>query len=93
MQARVFQKAPEGTRRCIVATNIAETSLTIDGVRYVVDSGVCKEKSYDSSSGADLMFASAPLNHVSPMKERPPHDDTHGTMLKFVQNVPIVQQK
>lgn len=52
VQARVFQKVPEGTRRCIVATNIAETSLTIDGIAYVVDSGVCKEKTYDSASGA-----------------------------------------
>lgn len=51
MQARVFQPVPAGTRRCIVATNIAETSLTLDGVVYVVDSGVCKEKTYDCATG------------------------------------------
>lgn len=52
MQARVFQPVPHGTRRCIVATNIAETSITLDGVVYVVDSGVCKEKTYDCATGA-----------------------------------------
>ena len=38
-QARVFQPAPSDTRLCIVATNVAETSLTIPGIKYVVDTG------------------------------------------------------
>ena len=38
---RVFNHPPAGMRKCIVATNIAETSVTIDGIRYVVDSGAC----------------------------------------------------
>lgn len=40
---RVFQDPPEGTRLCIVATNVAETSVTIPGIRYVVDAGKVKE--------------------------------------------------
>ncbi|XP_017064853.1 probable ATP-dependent RNA helicase DHX34 [Drosophila eugracilis] len=48
-QGKVFDYAPEGSRKCIVSTNIAETSLTVDGVRFVVDSGKVKEMSYDAT--------------------------------------------
>lgn len=44
----MFALPPDGVRKCIVATNIAETSVTIDGVRFVVDSGKVKEMSYDA---------------------------------------------
>ena len=40
----MFESPPPGSRLCIVATNVAETSLTIPGVRYVVDCGRSKEK-------------------------------------------------
>ncbi|CAG8456674.1 4925_t:CDS:10 [Dentiscutata erythropus] len=42
---------PEGTRLCVVATNVAETSLTIPGVTYVVDCGKVKERCYNASTG------------------------------------------
>ncbi|CAL1264449.1 unnamed protein product [Larinioides sclopetarius] len=45
-QDKVFDIAPEGVRKCIISTNVAETSVTIDGVRFVVDSGKVKEMSY-----------------------------------------------
>ncbi len=40
MQSRIFDPAPPGSRKVVIATNIAETSLTIDGIYYVVDPGM-----------------------------------------------------
>ena len=45
-QTKIFAPTPPKTRRVIVATNIAETSITIPGISYVVDSGYKKEKDY-----------------------------------------------
>jgi ATP-dependent RNA helicase DHX37/DHR1 len=45
-QLKVFQPPPEGSRLVIVATNVAETSLTIPGIKYVVDAGRVKEVSF-----------------------------------------------
>ncbi|XP_058445760.1 probable ATP-dependent RNA helicase kurz [Malaya genurostris] len=50
-QQQVFKPPPVGTRLCVVATNIAETSLTIPGIRYVIDSGRQKTKLYDKVTG------------------------------------------
>ncbi|AMD21767.1 HFL089Cp [Eremothecium sinecaudum] len=50
-QIKVFRQPPKGSRLCVVATNVAETSLTIPGIRYVVDCGRSKERKYDESTG------------------------------------------
>ncbi|KAM0710721.1 hypothetical protein Q7P35_001459 [Cladosporium inversicolor] len=50
-QMRVFQPPPDGSRLIVLATNVAETSLTIPGVRYVFDCGRSKEKKYDTQTG------------------------------------------
>ncbi|KAI3646581.1 hypothetical protein MP228_009509 [Amoeboaphelidium protococcarum] len=50
-QMRIFEKVSEHHRLCIVATNVAETSLTIPGIKYVVDCGRVKELSYDIENG------------------------------------------
>ncbi|XP_005106554.1 probable ATP-dependent RNA helicase DHX37 [Aplysia californica] len=50
-QALVFEPPPEGCRLCVIATNVAETSLTIPNVRYVVDTGKTKTKFYDKVTG------------------------------------------
>ncbi|XP_038065791.1 probable ATP-dependent RNA helicase DHX34 isoform X2 [Patiria miniata] len=49
-QDKVFDIAPEGVRKCIVSTNIAETSVTIDGIRFITDSGKVKEMSYNAEA-------------------------------------------
>ena len=51
----MFARPPSGCRRVVVATNIAETSITIDGVAYVVDPGMVKQKSYNPHSGLDSL--------------------------------------
>lgn len=53
LQAKIFQKNEHGTRKCIVATNIAETSLTVDGIMFVIDSGFCKFKCFNPRIGID----------------------------------------
>ncbi|KAJ4148089.1 hypothetical protein LMH87_002576 [Akanthomyces muscarius] len=50
-QMRVFEPAPDGTRQIILATNVAETSLTIPGTRFVFDCGRVKDRNYDRQSG------------------------------------------
>ncbi|KAJ2000669.1 ATP-dependent RNA helicase [Coemansia thaxteri] len=54
-QSRVFDPAPEFTRKIILATNIAETSLTIPGIRHVIDSGVHKVRGFDPRIGESLL--------------------------------------
>lgn len=49
-QTRVFKPVPAEVCKIVVATNVAETSITIDGVAYVIDTGRVKETQYDASS-------------------------------------------
>lgn len=56
-QRKVFQDYP-GKRKVIFCTNIAETSLTIKGVKYVVDSGMVKESRFEPSTGTNLLKVS-----------------------------------
>lgn len=55
-QQRVFLPAPPRTRKVILATNIAETSVTVSGVRYVVDCGKAKVKQFRSRLGLDSLL-------------------------------------
>ena len=50
-QDRVFDVAPEGMRKVILSTNVAETSITIDGIRFVCDSGRHKEMLHSATTG------------------------------------------
>jgi len=55
MQSRIFEPAPPGARKVVLATNIAETSITIDGIYYVVDPGFVKQNAYDARLGIDSL--------------------------------------
>lgn len=55
-QIFAFQPKPQGcTRKIILSTNIAETSVTLDGIRFVIDSGKCKERDYNSATGMESL--------------------------------------
>ncbi|XP_037940793.1 ATP-dependent RNA helicase DHX8-like isoform X2 [Teleopsis dalmanni] len=64
MQTRIFDPAPAGSRKVVIATNIAETSLTIDGIFYVVDPGFVKQKVYNSKTGFDSLVVT-PISQAS----------------------------
>jgi pre-mRNA-splicing factor ATP-dependent RNA helicase DHX38/PRP16 len=55
LQAKIFERAQDNARKVIVATNIAETSLTVDGIMYVIDTGFNKLKVYNPRIGMDAL--------------------------------------
>ena len=54
-QLLIFQPTPPSTRKIVLSTNIAETSVTIPGMRYVIDTGMVKEKEYASRIGMEAL--------------------------------------
>ncbi|XP_046842121.1 pre-mRNA-splicing factor ATP-dependent RNA helicase DHX16-like [Xenia sp. Carnegie-2017] len=64
MQAKIFEPTPPGARKVVLATNIAETSLTIDGIIYVIDPGFCKQKSYNPRTGMESLVVT-PVSKAS----------------------------
>ncbi|KAL2070431.1 hypothetical protein VTL71DRAFT_13457 [Oculimacula yallundae] len=55
MQSKIFDPAPPGCRKVVIATNIAETSITIDHIYYVIDPGFVKQNAYDPKLGMDSL--------------------------------------
>lgn len=64
LQAKIFEPTPPGARKVVLATNIAETSLTIDGIVYVVDPGFCKQNSYNPRTGMESLVVT-PISKAS----------------------------
>ena len=54
-EKKIFKPTEDGSRKCVVATNIAETSLTVDGIKFVVDCGYCKLKVFQPRIGMDSL--------------------------------------
>ena len=63
MQSKIFDPTPPGARKVVLATNIAETSLTIDGIKYVIDPGFCKQDSYNARTGMESLVVT-PVSKV-----------------------------
>ncbi|PQE23376.1 hypothetical protein CJF32_00009423 [Rutstroemia sp. NJR-2017a WRK4] len=57
LQSKIFEPTPDGARKVVLATNIAETSLTIDGIVYVIDPGFVKENIYNPATGMSKLVA------------------------------------
>ncbi|KAF9270686.1 P-loop containing nucleoside triphosphate hydrolase protein [Marasmius fiardii PR-910] len=55
VQSRVFEPTPPGARKVVIATNVAETSLTIPNIYYVIDPGFSKQNAYDPRLGMDSL--------------------------------------
>ncbi|VDP08434.1 unnamed protein product, partial [Soboliphyme baturini] len=64
MQAKIFDPTPSNARKVVLATNIAETSVTIDGISYVIDPGFCKQNSYDFRRGMEYLHV-VPISKAS----------------------------
>ena len=64
MQAKIFEPTPPKARKVIIATNIAETSITVPGVRYVIDSGLAKENLYNPATGIESLQV-VPISRAS----------------------------
>ena len=64
MQAKIFEPTPEGARKVVLATNIAETSITIDGVVFVIDPGFVKQNSYNPRTGMSSLTV-VPVSSLS----------------------------
>ena len=63
-QQLVFEPTPENTRKVVVATNIAETSITINGIVYVIDPGLFKQNVYDPKTRVSSLLVT-PISRAS----------------------------
>jgi pre-mRNA-splicing factor ATP-dependent RNA helicase DHX16 len=64
LQQKIFDTTPPGARKVILATNIAETSITVPGISYVIDSGLAKENVFNPATGTESLQAT-PISRAS----------------------------
>jgi HrpA-like RNA helicase len=63
-QSLIFEKTPPGCRKVVLSTNIAETSITISGIRFVVDTGMVKIRGFNPKTGIETLSVS-PISRAS----------------------------
>ena len=56
MQAKIFDPTPKGARKVVIATNIAETSVTIDNIIFVIDCGFVKQTTFNPRTGMESLI-------------------------------------
>jgi pre-mRNA-splicing factor ATP-dependent RNA helicase DHX16 len=61
LQSKIFEPTPEGARKVVLSTYIAETSITIDGIVYVIDPGFWKQNNYNQRNGMQSLVV-VPVN-------------------------------
>jgi ATP-dependent RNA helicase DHX8/PRP22 len=61
-QTAAFAPLPKGTRKVVLATNIAETSVTIPGIRFVVDTGMVKAREYNAAKSMESLQVCSALH-------------------------------
>ena len=64
LQAKIFEPTPPGARKVVLATNIAETSLTINGIIYVIDAGFGKQNTFNARTGMESLVVT-PISKAS----------------------------
>ena len=87
-QRRIFAPAERGIRKVVISTDIASTSLTINGVVYVVDSGHVKQKSFNPSTGLDALqvvpVSRPEVHQVFALRNAAPH-----SVIKYPQSLRV----
>jgi hypothetical protein len=81
LQAKIFEPTPAGCRKVVLATNIAETSLTIDGIKYVIDPGFQKINSFSPKTGVESL-------QVVPVRVPPTHSCMYAPLHACSRRVP-----
>ncbi|KAL1929926.1 hypothetical protein VTP01DRAFT_1080 [Rhizomucor pusillus] len=66
-QLRIFQPTPRGSRKVIVSTNIAEASVTLEGIVYVIDTGFVKVRAYNPKTGMEALVV-MPISKASALQ-------------------------
>ena len=95
LQTKIFEPTPPGARKVVLATNIAETSLTIDGIKYVIDPGFAKQNSYNARTGMESLVVT-PISKVG-ISNRPAAgwvmNESHMLILSPGYNILVVRNE